>query len=58
MKVKCVLLEGDWTEYKLGGIYEAEAAPSYGFKVKGFYTNNNLEVEGFETECKFEVYDD
>lgn len=55
MKVKCVLLKGDWTEFELGGVYEAKKIPSYGFWVEGYYTHDNLEVEGYETECKFEA---
>lgn len=58
MKVKCVVLKGDWADFTLGGVYEAEAQTSYGFKVEGYYTHDNLEVEGFETQCKFEVCDD
>lgn len=58
MKVKCVLLEGDWVEFELGGVYDAEKLPSYGFMVGGYYTHDDLTVEGFENECKFEVCDD
>lgn len=55
MKVKCVLLKGDWFGLELGGVYEAEKMPSYGFCVEGYYVHDSLEVEGYETECKFEV---
>ncbi len=55
MKVKCVFLKGDWAELTLNGVYEAVALPSYGYRVGAFYLNNSLEVEGFESECVFEV---
>lgn len=58
MKVKCVLLKGDWDKFELGGVYEAQPMTRYGFRVEGFYTHDNLEVEGYENECKFEVCDD
>ena len=55
MKVKCVLLKGDWADFKLGAVYEAEKMPGYGFCVEGYYTHDNLEVEGYEDLVKFEV---
>ena len=55
IKVKCVLLKGSWAEFTLGGIYEAEPQESYGFCVEGYYTDEDLAVEGYENECKFEV---
>lgn len=55
MKVKCVLLKGDWPEFTLNGVYEAVELPSYGYLVGNYYLNDSLEVEGFESECVFKV---
>lgn len=55
MKVKCVLLKGDWPEFILNGVYEAVELPSYGYLVGKYYLNDSLEVEGFESECVFKA---
>ncbi len=54
MKVKCVLLKGDWYGLKLDGVYDLTDK----YTVEDWCLNAELEMEGYEDLVKFEVCDD